>query len=78
VNRSPDGLPTAVVGADSTGPSVWPSRWSRAAAGINGHNLFPLGVPYAGATCRHGGCVLGPETCSTTCGRSPSCGRGKP
>jgi len=63
VNRSPYGLANSVWSQDLDRASRVAESLVAGNSWINGHNLFPHGVPYAG--CNLSGCgggVLGPET----------------
>ncbi|NLX14366.1 MAG: aldehyde dehydrogenase [Phycisphaerales bacterium] len=63
VNRSNYGLANSVWSADLARANRIAERLVAGNSWINGHNLFPHGVPYAG--CNLSGCgggVLGPET----------------
>lgn len=63
VNRSNYGLANSVWSADLPRANRIAERLVAGNSWINGHNLFPHGVPYAG--CNLSGCgggVLGPET----------------
>jgi len=63
VNRSPYGLANSVWTADVERGNRVAVSMVAGSAWINGHNLFPHGVPYAGCNLSGmGGGVLGPDT----------------
>ncbi len=63
VNRSEYGLANSVWSADINRANRVAEKMVAGNSWINGHNLFPQGVPYAGCNLSGlGGGVLGPET----------------
>ena len=63
VNRSEYGLANSVWTEDLPRANRVAESMVAGNSWINGHNLFPFGVPYAGCNLSgHGGGVLGPET----------------
>jgi len=62
VNRSPYGLANSVWSTDLERANRVAEQLSAGNSWINGHNMFPHGVPYAGWNqSGHGGGVLGPN-----------------
>jgi aldehyde dehydrogenase (NAD+) len=63
VNRSPYGLANSVWSTDLGRANRVAERLAAGSSWINGHNLFPHGVPYGGWNqSGYGGGVLGPDT----------------